>query len=121
MVPNYDWWEAPFYGIGLKLYNLLAGKYGFGTSRILSREETLERLPTIKHGRAARRRDLLRRPVRRLAPADQPGGDGVRTGRDPAQLCAGDRLTKDADGFVDGVRFRDAETGEELRRAREAS
>ena len=48
VVPNYDWWEAPFYGVGLKLYNLLAGKYGFGTSRILSREETLQRLPTIK-------------------------------------------------------------------------
>src|SRR5215469_11784182 len=47
VVPNYDWWEAPFYGIGLKLYNLLAGKYGFGASRILSKEETLERLPNI--------------------------------------------------------------------------
>src|SRR3954468_17257811 len=47
VVPNYDWWEAPFYGIGLKLYNLLAGKYGFGASQILSREETLERLPTV--------------------------------------------------------------------------
>ena len=47
VVPNYDWWEAPFYGIGLKLYDLLAGKYGFGDSRILSREETLERLPTL--------------------------------------------------------------------------
>ena len=30
--PNYDWWETPFYGLGLKLYNLLAGKYGFGES-----------------------------------------------------------------------------------------
>src|SRR5216683_6837218 len=48
VVPSYDWWESPFYGIGLKLYNLLAGKYGFGASEILSREETLERLPTIK-------------------------------------------------------------------------
>src|ERR1700690_2588719 len=48
VVPNYDWWEAPFYGLGLKVYNLLAGKYGFGGSRILSKEETLERLPTIK-------------------------------------------------------------------------
>ena len=45
IVPNYDWWEAPFYGIGLKLYNLLAGKYGFGPSRILSKEETLRELP----------------------------------------------------------------------------
>ena len=49
VVPNYSWWEAPFYGIGMKVYDLLAGKYGFGRSRILSREETLERLPTIQH------------------------------------------------------------------------
>src|SRR6516165_11802135 len=48
VVPNYSWWEAPFYGIGLKLYDLLAGKYGFGPSKLLSKEETLERLPTIK-------------------------------------------------------------------------
>ena len=26
VVPNYDWWEGPFYGLGLKLYNLLAGQ-----------------------------------------------------------------------------------------------
>src|SRR6202023_4011884 len=48
VVPNYDWWEAPFYGLGLKLYNLLAGKYGFGASRILTKAETLELLPTIE-------------------------------------------------------------------------
>ena len=48
VVPNYDWWEAPFYGLGLKIYNALAGKYGFGSSEILTREETLARLPTIK-------------------------------------------------------------------------
>src|SRR5947208_13092351 len=48
VVPSYDWWEAPFYGAGLKLYNLLAGKYRFGPSEILSREETLQRLPSIR-------------------------------------------------------------------------
>jgi len=48
VVPNYEWWEAPFYGLGLKVYNLLAGRYGFGPSQILSRDETLQRLPTIK-------------------------------------------------------------------------
>src|ERR1700694_3690186 len=47
IVPNYDWWEAPFYGLGLKIYNILSGKYGFGPSKVLSREETLQRLPTI--------------------------------------------------------------------------
>ena len=48
VVPSYDWWESPFYGLGLKLYNLLAGKYGFGRSRILSRRATLARLPGIR-------------------------------------------------------------------------
>src|SRR6188768_4385301 len=47
VVPNYDWWEAPFYGLGLKVYDMLAGRYGFGGSEILSKEETLARLPTI--------------------------------------------------------------------------
>jgi glycerol-3-phosphate dehydrogenase len=48
VVPSYDWWEAPFYGIGLRLYDMLAGKLGFGPSRNLSKEETLELLPTIE-------------------------------------------------------------------------
>ena len=48
VVPNYDWWEAPFYGVGLKVYDLLAGKLGFGASQVLSREETVERLPNIE-------------------------------------------------------------------------
>ena len=48
IVPNYDWWEAPFYGMGLKVYDLLAGKFGFGKSRILSKEEILKEIPTIK-------------------------------------------------------------------------
>jgi glycerol-3-phosphate dehydrogenase len=48
VVPNYAWWEAPFYGIGLKLYDLLAGKLGFGKTRHLSREQTMARIPTLE-------------------------------------------------------------------------
>jgi len=48
LVPLYSWWEAPFYGIGLKLYDKLAGKYGFGASRLLSRLETLARIPEVE-------------------------------------------------------------------------
>lgn len=48
VVPNYDWWEGPFYGIGLKMYDLLAGRQGFGRSRVLSKERTRELLPTIE-------------------------------------------------------------------------
>ena len=51
VVPSYDWWEGPFYGIGLKMYDLLAGRAGFGPSENLSREETLSYLPTLEpHG-----------------------------------------------------------------------
>src|SRR5262249_14101642 len=48
VVPTYGWWESPFYGLGLKIYNLLSGKYRFGPSHRLSKEETLRHLPTIK-------------------------------------------------------------------------
>lgn len=48
VVPNYAWWEGPFYGVGMKVYDLLAGRSGFGRSKHLSREATLERLPTIE-------------------------------------------------------------------------
>ena len=91
VVPNYDWWEAPFYGIGLKVYNLLAGKYGFGTSRDPLARRDAGAAADDQDRRAARRRRLLRRPVRRRAAADQPGGDGGRAGRDAAQLRAGRR------------------------------
>src|SRR5512142_2834896 len=48
VVPLYDWWEGPFYGIGLKLYDMLAGRLGLGPSRLLSREETLSHIPTVE-------------------------------------------------------------------------
>lgn len=48
IVPAYSWWEGPFYGIGLKIYDQLAGRLGLGPSRILSREETIRRIPTIE-------------------------------------------------------------------------
>lgn len=48
IVPCYSLWQKVFYGTGLKTYNLLSGKYGFGKSRILSKKETLQKLPNIK-------------------------------------------------------------------------
>ncbi len=48
IVSNYDWWEGPFYGIGLKIYDALAGKEGFGSSKLLSAEETIKHIPTIE-------------------------------------------------------------------------
>jgi len=47
VVPLYDWWEGPFYGSGLTLYDLLAGRLGLAPSRRLTREETIAALPTV--------------------------------------------------------------------------
>ena len=48
VVPSYDWWEGPFYGIGLKLYDMLAGKHGFGRSKFLSRKTIRQTIPTLE-------------------------------------------------------------------------
>lgn len=48
LVPNYVWWDGPFYGTGLKVYDLLAGRLGLGPSTRLTREETLERIPNLR-------------------------------------------------------------------------
>src|SRR5689334_9321891 len=115
VVPNYDWWEAPFYGLGLKIYNLLSGKYGFGSSQILSREETLKRLPTIKT-------EGLRGGVvyydgqfddsRLLINLAETAADQGATLLNYTEVVG---FTKGEDGFIDGVLARDVETGRELR------
>ena len=114
VVPNYEWWEAPFYGIGLKLYNLLAGKYGFGASRMLSQEETLELLPNLQteglrggviyfDGQF----DDSRLLIHLVSTAFEQGAVLLNY----VEVTG---LSKDADGFVNGVYARDLETGEEL-------
>lgn len=48
VVPNYKWWEKPFYGIGLKIYDWMAGSLGLGPSELLSKEEILALAPTLE-------------------------------------------------------------------------
>lgn len=48
VIPNYHWWEGPFYGIGLKVYDGLAGRLGLEPSRWLTRADVLELLPNIE-------------------------------------------------------------------------
>jgi len=114
VVPNYDWWEAPFYGIGLKVYNLLAGKYGFAASRILSKDETLERVPTIKtqglrggviyyDGQF----DDSRLLIHMAATACEMGATLLNYVRVTG-------LTPGGAGCIDGVQARDTESGQEF-------
>jgi glycerol-3-phosphate dehydrogenase len=47
VIPNYEWWDGPFYRVGLKVYDLMSGKLGIGSSKGLSKKQTIEYLPTI--------------------------------------------------------------------------
>lgn len=48
ITPLYRWYELPYYAIGLKMYDLFAGRgYRIGASTVLSRAETLRRLPGL--------------------------------------------------------------------------
>lgn len=47
VMPSYHWWEKYYYGIGLKIYDLLAGKLGLGKTQMLSKKSVLHLLPTI--------------------------------------------------------------------------
>jgi glycerol-3-phosphate dehydrogenase len=47
-IPLYRWWERPFYGIGMAIYDLLSGAHGLKHSRHLSREETIDLIPTVR-------------------------------------------------------------------------
>jgi glycerol-3-phosphate dehydrogenase len=48
IIPNYGWRGTVLYTIGLKTYDLLAGRLGFGRSRYISRKEVIRRLPNIQ-------------------------------------------------------------------------
>jgi len=48
VMPSYRWWQTPFYGLGLKLYDLLAGKSGLGHTELLDTEQTCQALPGVK-------------------------------------------------------------------------
>jgi glycerol-3-phosphate dehydrogenase len=110
VVPNYTWWEAPFYGIGMKVYDALAGRYGFGKSQLLSSEETVKRIPTIAT-------DGLRGGVqyydgqfddaRMLVNMAQTAAD---QGAVMLNYCRVTELTQNEDGFTNGVKALDAET-----------
>ncbi|OIV43710.1 glycerol-3-phosphate dehydrogenase/oxidase [Flavobacterium johnsoniae] len=48
VIPNYNWWGGSFYTIGLKIYDLLAGRLSLGSSKYISKEKTIEMLPNVE-------------------------------------------------------------------------
>lgn len=111
VVPSYQWWEGPFYGIGLKLYQMLSGKYGFGPSQLLSREETVKRIPSVNQEGLTGgvvyydgQFDDTRLLINLVATAAEQGATLLNYARVTG-------LHKGDDGIVNGLSWVDLETG----------
>jgi glycerol-3-phosphate dehydrogenase len=112
IVPSYSWWEGPFYGIGLKLYELLAGKYGFGKSRMISKEEALHQLPNVNPDGLTGGviyYDAQFDDTRLLISLVATAADQGATLLNYAKVIG---LNKGSDGIVNGVAWQDIESGE---------
>ncbi len=111
IIPNYAWWEAPFYGLGMKVYDWLAGRLSLGRSQMLSREEVLKRVPTLS-AKGLRggvkyhdgQFDDARLLINLIQTAVERGAVALNYARVTA-------LIKDGRGRVSSVEFRDEETG----------
>lgn len=47
VMPTYKWWQKPWFGLGLKIYDFLAGKLSLGRTQLFTKQKTLEALPTV--------------------------------------------------------------------------
>lgn len=48
VMPTYRWWERLWFGAGLRVYDLMAGRAGLGRTESLSAQETLRALPNAQ-------------------------------------------------------------------------
>lgn len=113
VVPCYHWWEAPYYGAGLKLYDWFAGKLGLEPSRHLSLAHTLAALPNVQPAglRGGIRYQDGQFDDARLAIALAQTATGL--GANVANYVRVVSLLKQA-GRVAGARVCDAESGTEF-------
>ncbi|XP_064306987.1 glycerol-3-phosphate dehydrogenase, mitochondrial [Phalacrocorax carbo] len=48
MLPVYKWWQLPYYWLGIKLYDLVAGSQCLKSSYVLSKSRALEHFPMLR-------------------------------------------------------------------------
>jgi glycerol-3-phosphate dehydrogenase len=114
IIPCYTWFDKIKYSLGLKLYDLLAGSTSFQRSKMLSKRETLNRLPEITHAGL-------------IGGVEYCDGkfDDARLALNLAQTCAEyggvllnymqvTGLGKTTEGKIDSVLARDLENGREF-------
>lgn len=113
VIAAYQWWAAPFYGIGLKMYDMLAGKLNLKSSRYVSKDEALRHAPTLKQEGLKGgilyydgQFDDSRLAITLLRTFEQHGGVAVNYAPVVGLLKDGSKIA--------GVTLRDSETGETI-------
>lgn len=112
VIPNYSWFDGPFYTIGMKIYDFLAGKLSLGKSTHINKEETQRRISTVRtkglYGGVVYQDgqfDDSRLAVNVAQTCIQMGGVALNYMRVT-------NLTKNGAGKVNGVIAQDTDTGE---------
>lgn len=113
LIPAYKAWHRPYYGLGMRVYGLMAGRYGIAPAEDLNRDEALGHIPTLR--KSGLRGGVLyhdgqfddaRMALALAQTAADHGAAVVNYVRVEALLKEGDR--------VQGARVRDEETGTEF-------
>ncbi|MFU2050811.1 glycerol-3-phosphate dehydrogenase/oxidase [Bordetella hinzii] len=111
VVPAYSLLDQPFYGVGLKMYDMLAGALNLAPSRWLSRDETLAHARTLAPAVKGKRLrggvlyydgqfDDARLAISLMRTLFDQGGTAINYVRVTG-------LSRDAQGRVDGVQTED--------------
>ena len=115
VIPVYTTWDAIMYTVGLKFYDLLAGRLSMGKSFFINREKTLTRLPLLmqkglKGGVVYHdgQFDDSRMAMALARSCFEKGGTVLN-------YCKVKSLLKNIDGKINGVTAEDLATGNELR------
>ncbi len=113
IIPNYEWWGGPFYTIGLKVYDMMAGRLGLGPSVHISKKKTLEAIPNLNpeglkggviyyDGQF----DDARLAINLAQTFVENGGTALNY----AKVTG---LTKSKDGLIKGVKFEEVENNQD--------
>ncbi|XP_015371590.1 PREDICTED: glycerol-3-phosphate dehydrogenase, mitochondrial isoform X1 [Diuraphis noxia] len=113
MLPVYEWWKVPYYWVGIKAYDLVAGSKTVKSSYYLTKNEALEIFPMLK-------KDKL---VGAIVYHDGQQDDArmclalaltaTRYGATVANHVKAVHILKDDNGKISGAHLRDELTGKE--------
>ena len=113
VIPIYSWWNGPFYSVGLKIYDMMAGDLGLGKSQWLSKKQTTDMIQNVNQDELRGgvvyydgQFDDARMAISLAFTADSLGASLLNY----AEVI---RIKKQ-NGLVSGVTFQDAVSGEDF-------